>query len=508
MAKKVDAEALLKQRFWITLGLLVPLVITVMFLLSHWFPEEIKKKNGAIVATHAAIHSATENPKNKNWLSALEERYNKSTNKKNEIWEEAWRSQEPFLTDWPDGMPEDVKTKKIWSPFSEESREKFASDLYYPQLADIERLPQPEGSREEVVQFKGGWQNVLTLVSFRSQQPESEEIWLAQEDLWLQKELLRLVRDANELAGTLKPVPPLTAEEKKADGTFANPVWRMSVKVSSVPGKILLDGKLTNVSPRREMLGVHFRVHFPGGLTPEEIAVEGEPLLPGESIKFQNTLKVLPEHVERVTQLFNWRTAPIKRIDALVLGARSSPIAEQGLRKPPEMVGDQTKTASGVVRDRYLEVQGPVRRVPFGLGLVIEEPYLQDVLSAFANSRLRVVVTQTSWQHFRDFIRPPVKSVSGDVALAEALKRSGKGAGGEKRGAGGRMRRAGSEDGGGGEPANSGPAPVSGPSGPGPDERVTDLLEVAIYGTATLYKPYAPEDTPLLPKGAAPGAKK
>jgi hypothetical protein len=507
MAKKIDSEALLKQRFWILLGVLVPLVAVVMIVMWRSFPDKINQKIGGINTARGAIDAAKKNPKNKSWIPLLDHRYAEAVGKKNDIWYKAWASQKDFLTEWPADMPENMNAKPIWSDFTEESREKYAADLYQMQIREIPKLPQPEGARDEVVQFKGGWEKIVDLTSLNPQ-PESEEIWLAQEDLWIQKEMLRLIRDANELAGTLKRVEPRTPEEKAAGGTFANAVWRMSVKIQSLPGKIVLDGKLTNASPWRQPLGLRFRIHAAqGGFAPEEVAVEGEPLLPGESCKFSGNLKVMPDPVDHVSQLFDWRTAPIKRIDALRIPAHSSKNASVPLVKNETVSkGEGKTTASGLTRARYIETQGPVRRFPFGIALIVEQQYLQDVLSAFANSRLRIVLTQVMWQHFRDVIHPPVKSAANAAydPLAHLKKKPKSGGVGSSVARGARTAE---RD----EPAPAaatGPAALpEGPGGPAPEEAITDLLEVAIYGTATLYRPYDPKDNPLSP-AAAPTAKK
>lgn len=509
MAKKFDSEVLLKQRFWILLGVLVPLVAAVMIVMWRTMPDEINKKIGAINGARGVIGGAKNGNMNKNWLPLLDKRKTEALAKKNEIWEKAWSSQKEFLTDWPAEMPENMKDKPIWSDFSEESREKYPADLYRLQINEIPKLPQPEGAREEVVQFKDGWEKIVDLTSFSSQQPESEEIWLAQEDLWFQKEVLRLIREANELAGTLKRVEPRTPEEKNSSGTFANAVWRMSVKIQSMPGKIVLNGKLTNVSPWRQTLGLRFRIHSgaaaQGGFAPEVVPVEGEPLLPGESCSFSGNLRVLPEPVERVTELFNWRNAPIKRIDGLRMQAHASKNASVPLRMNGVISkGEAKTTASGLTRERYIEIAGPVRRIPFGVALIVEQQYLQDILSAFANSRLRIVLTQVNWQHFRDLIRPPVKSAA-DVAFDPLAKLKKKAKGG---GVGARVPGRGRTDEEVAPPPTGGAAVLNeGPAGPVPEEVITDLLEVAIYGTATLYKPYAPADQPP-PAAAAPTAKK
>jgi hypothetical protein len=67
-------------------------------------------------------------------------------------------------------------------------------------------------------------------------------------------------------------------------------------------------------------------------------------------------------------------------------------------------------TRNGLIRNRYVDVTDQVRRMPVGMVVVVDQAHVQDFLTAFANARLRVQTTQVHWQHLRDNIKP-----TGDV---------------------------------------------------------------------------------------------
>jgi hypothetical protein len=67
-----------------------------------------------------------------------------------------------------------------------------------------------------------------------------------------------------------------------------------------------------------------------------------------------------------------------------------------------------TPAAAGVERNRYLDLSDQVRRMPVGLVLVVDQARIPDVLTALTNSRLHIWVTQWEWQHTQG-VQPPAK---------------------------------------------------------------------------------------------------
>jgi hypothetical protein len=219
----------------------------------------------------------------------------------------------------------------------------------------------------------------------------------------------------------------------------------------------------------------------------------------------------------RVEQVFDVRTVPIKRIDALVLGKNDSrtgdakqllsplpPFAQEAVAPPAEagagggppagpmgsgpgpmgpgpgpmgpgpgpMGGGQQSVrgqdrAGGPIaavsdgnQRRYFDRNEQVRRMPVGIVVVVDQSYMQDVLLAFANSPLRFQITQVSWTRFRanDLATGTNGSTSGTSGVVE-------GKGDNYVGGSGDPDSMGSS----GKPRLVGPGPVGpGPVGPGP----------------------------------------
>lgn len=537
MPKKasINTELLLKHRFWIGVGVFAPLVLVVVCLLLFGVRKAVGSKQKEIEAAKAQIGAVPRPMMNDRWIPVYQQRQQNADEKKNEIWAKAWNHQEPIMT-WPKDMQEKAKGKAYGFKFDEDTREAYGNKLYQTQLAELPRLAQPEGSRTEVVQFKGEeWQKVLRFVGrWVKTPPDPEELWLAQEDLWIQRALLRAVREANESAGMMhrvealadpapagdkpttkdkeapkgdKPATPgksavkpaagmkaAPAESAAADGdVFVNHVWRLRLKLGTAPGKIFVRGRLTNLSDRRQTLPVQFLLHFSDNQPPELVSADGEPLAPNQSVDVEKALRSLPDRIDHVTQAFTWRNAPIKRIDRIAMGARSCLHYEKALVPDAALspVGEepQGRTPSGLELNRYLEVTPAVRRMPIGILLVVDQRYLEEILAAFNNSPLRMHVNEVQWQRLKEPIGPPAdKAVATVGAAAPPPAKAG-------------PRRSGGNRGDDDDTAQ----PASGPGGKLalPEEKVTDQVLLAFYGVANLYKPYAPPSA-ATPAAAAP----
>jgi hypothetical protein len=165
------------------------------------------------------------------------------------------------------------------------------------------------------------------------------------------------------------------------------------------------------------------------------------------------------------------------------------------------------KTPNGFIRNRYLQVTPQVRRLPFGIVLVVDQDYMQDVQTAFINSRLRIQPTQDHW--YRDAAGIQSASSGAFGGSERGSERGGGGDAGRGSGSrGGSDRGSGREGGpppgvlGSGarfgsfppEAFGRGGAPGPGPSlptTPEPDSGVDDsdpnLVEMAFYGVISLY---------------------
>jgi hypothetical protein len=137
------------------------------------------------------------------------------------------------------------------------------------------------------------------------------------------------------------------------------------------------------------------------------------------------------------------------------------------------------------VEARYSQQSDAVRRVPVAMKMVIDQDYLEDLMTAVANSRLRIQITQVEWKHFPrgTSIAPPLQDEEGQTERnpSPKTKTTGPGGGGKTMPS---MMTMMNQPG-----AATGQTATSAPSS---DELSANLLEVAIYGVAAIYEHYTP----------------
>lgn len=186
-----------------------------------------------------------------------------------------------------------------------------------------------------------------------------------------------------------------------------------------------------------------------------------------------------------------------------------------------------TSASSTIPRLRYIHKTEQVRRMPIGVTLVVDQAHIQDVERAFANSRLRFQNSQFHWQRFRGTLGgpedspgsypggPPLPGAPGSPRGEDDGRRSGRGL----------PSSGGSSDGG---PSRGGPPGFVRPPGgldrsaPPPgvpafggvlsneqmpiDDGTANLVELSVYGIASIYERFPPKPTQPAEAGAAPGA--
>ncbi len=335
-------------------------------------------------------------------------------------------------------------------------------NVYLSQIDPILAQVQPMDERGEgVVQLKG-WtykkgelppgkpaQRFLTYLDqgwVNAQGDISEEAWLAQEDLWIQQELYRLVRLANDYVSRFKGEG---GADKNKSYTFKNPFWEIGVKW---PGgnKLLLS--LKNLQNRRQKLDLSFLVRLHPTQEPEKVLIGGEPLGPvgtkEATRELSYDLKEGPSRkgVYGLDQVLTWETAAVKRIDQITIGSlspeeialghRMFPEGQQLLKKadpsaapanapptpfpgrggllggPAGAGGANDLSPNGLIKNRYLEgaVTAQSRRIPVALALIVDQDHIDRVQTAFSNSNLRFLTTQVLLNRYPGSLRPQIVS--------------------------------------------------------------------------------------------------
>jgi hypothetical protein len=599
---KVDKEVLIKQHFWILLSLAALLPLICLFILWTYASDSVEGKKKEVTATKDRLNKI-KNPKNDKWLAALGEKETKVEAQKDKVWAEAWKAQSDMI-EFPESFSgaKEVNEKSYFGdPLSENFRINYAraNGPYRAQYdANIELLDLVKSPIQGQVQFKGGADALVPPFSgkFDKIPPDSIELWLLQEDLAMERELLRIIRDTNDMIATFHKIPGAPKPDKSKGEIdhqiFTNADFKLDLVLAEQKGTKLFRCTLTNISKRRQSLGIPFLVDVKGAGT-QGFFADGEPLAPGASVvlknkqggdqekelELQTQSGVLQgEVLQGLMQVYNWRTAPIKRIDMIKMGVQSN--RTQGALNPPGFDkaaadaalaaqqaaqpaadgagaggmegmmqrmqkmgmdrgggggfggggrGDQTK--NGFEKNRYMSVSKQVRRIPIMLAVVMDQAHVQDLLTVVANSKLRIQTTQVYWQRFHDDIKPTFaeeskpgegqktpstapapgiakgalggKGVMGAGLDEGPRARPGTAAGRGNMGAGMgagmadmmlqmRKRMAGGMGamGAPGLPSSSTPADASTDIEP---EEESNLVEVALYGIASLYERYPPK---------------
>jgi hypothetical protein len=560
---KMDKENFIKYHFWYLLGLLLPLIFLALIMLWTGTAGAISTKQAEIEKSKTLLKGVGSDPKNQKWTDALNKKLDAIKGQESKNWKAAWEPQADIMT-WPPALSEKMKGAYFGDLIEPRVRADYTKeDQYASQIDPLVEIVQPVNARGEgAVQCgTGNWATFLQTADWSNDPtPSAEEIWLAQEDLWVQRELLRIVREANDSVARLKKLdnpPKIDKAQQEIDHQiFTNPTWRIEAALLGEVPKLRLRWQATNVSKQRQVLGINFTVGFRGTKATATLFLDGEPLGPNQSTEPKDQplggqLEIdRPEGVESVTQVFDWRTAPVKRMDQIALGHHSQRLQSRGLKPliktadpkagaapapggapsgprgkvpaarsggaAPQNSADFTE--AGLARDRYMEDPTRyVRRMPVGLELVVDQTSIQDVLTAMANSKLRIQITQWHWARFYGDIKPKIA----DTILAQGNESKPPAAaptpanvigpgglfGGSALG-GGRLPRGAPQ---GGRQAPSPPGRAGGPPGRGPrpamEEQEWQLVELSIYGIASLYERYPPRTDAEVAAMKAAGTK-
>lgn len=520
---QVDKEKLIKHHFWILLGVSVPLVLIAYLILAFSVSGKVKAEQDKVENMKKSLDGIT-NPKNGDHLAQYQKRSEKVSAKQDVVWGTAFNTQRDLMT-YPREMQvvQDEKGKRFRLAEAQYGEPINANDLadyaqnqdtgYVTQIREVYEMPQPYNEvSEPLVQYRGTWNNVIRVVVNRGEAwkvlpPTNEEFWLAQEDLWVQRELLRIIRECNNTFATFKevtdpnpaeaPKAEPQADEKKADDKkpdekkaddaaekpapkpviktdpkhrkFANAHWEVDLQlVRNAKGESVLRGTIKNKTKVKRLVDFYLRVQVQeGSALRAYILVSGEPVAAGVTLPIRESAAIdslSPQGIFGVEQMLNWRTAPVKRVDELAMGyhghrqhtrplvpakfirdaiqkaqaeAAESNENAGGTAGPPG-VGQPTMaggggppsqggtggnrntmmTPNGLIRNRYIDTNDQVRRMPVGMVVVVDQANVQDFLAAFANARLRIQTTQFHLQHFRENIRPAESSSDGGTGPA------------------------------------------------------------------------------------------
>ena len=379
---KLDKEMLLKHHFW----LLLPLALLFIMLAGLMAYSDVtdtteQHTKDSQKGLDSLSGYAKDKPQPKQRIVKLQEVTGALDKSKTDLWKEAWEMQkEAGIFTWPSGLrwPAeagfDEKTGMLKDqPFGasldgiayNEVRDKFSRPAYWEEFKALADSMAPIQFRTAANSLNSapGWVNVLNPVGTESGWGDtnaySEEMWLAMEDMWLKRHILRAIRRINDKAAQFSRGTDVEDPKIGPIGVFSNKVWDLSLWVEDPKGARLLRGKLVNKTPFLQPMSANNEMKFLVWFTPQradehpedfrkrafEYIVQGTGV-PGVSkdgktpkddktklpineysIPVLNTpgkshsipLGLYGEKIALVEQVFDSRTTPVKWVDEIAV---------------------------------------------------------------------------------------------------------------------------------------------------------------------------------------------
>ena len=333
---------------------------------------------GAINAKVAEIKASEDsikgkNPKSEKLITWLEGQIAVVNKKKKSLWEEHWKIQQPLYT-WPKRSEQLQRVEKLNLKFGDPipddnfTRDQFKlPEVYLAEYSDGDSMAKPPKPAKRGMaltvaptEFNRGWQSVLRHVTkggWGAGAPSSEQIWLLMEDMWVQRSLLEAIRSVNTQFAEFTRVKYVrdgltiddpakgAVQQDKLRRRFESRTWAVELEVKEVGGKKAIGGRLINLTNRLQLMGVNnwmvlkvwldpakdarpFEMRIGGEFVPGAGAVkpDGKPANVLDILEIKPDDLVIPpsigtvSEIVRVEQVFDTRTVPVRRIEAIALG--------------------------------------------------------------------------------------------------------------------------------------------------------------------------------------------
>jgi hypothetical protein len=379
---KLDKETLVKHKFWIGLGVFALLWLIAIVMLAFTAGAEIKKNKADYEKADKAI-KGVKNVKSPHFLPKWIEHQDMFRRHKDVVWEKGWNHQKG-LYDWP--SVEDWKAPQApGAPMEHADRVKYRDTVYAGQLQGLF-----DAKPIAPVEFHGGKEEkdaFLTLMApvqwDKNNAPTREEIWLAQEDIWVKRELMRVIRQVLDEQARMVEVKVDSSEPLPAGiqsrRRFRNTTWEIDllIKKGEQQGDQFISEHSTikNIHPGKRTLPLanpqqeplQFRLTQEGGTRPVDLKITGEPLPPWEppaskdkpdgkeqekphvaEFNWKEPLRVAVTTLDfrkpfAVAQVLDWYGSPIKRLDSIKLGYQSSRTITMALKPNTNLPQDGPK---------------------------------------------------------------------------------------------------------------------------------------------------------------------
>ncbi|MDB5312963.1 MAG: hypothetical protein JWO38_7165 [Gemmataceae bacterium] len=392
----MNKDTLKKHHFWILLGVAPLIVLIAVILMTSGVGAAIDKKKDEITKAKTDLQSKT-NPKPKVLIERLDNQVDELGKKRTDLWKDNWERQ-IGLTTRKDASGKDVPVQdpnrnllrwpksSLLAKFnytadyaSDPNQKKFGDEIvpqkddngeynefkktevYLAEFSNVRGPGSPPGTgmvdRVAPTTFDQGWERVLRHVrsgeaGWGQGRPTSEQLWLALEDIWVQRAMLNAIRSVNDQIGTFARVPRhvdgKVAEDTNLERSFQSRIWHVALKVAprQTDGRYVITGTLANMTDQLQLLGTGGGMTLNVWLSPDpnappvQFRIYGESLAGHTGVPITQTddhvlpAGIVPTEIARVEQAFDARTVPIRRIDRVALGFKDSRYAAKPLEMP------------------------------------------------------------------------------------------------------------------------------------------------------------------------------
>jgi hypothetical protein len=179
------------------------------------------------------------------------------------------------------------KSRYFDEPLTERERELYPKrEYYYSQIDSILSQVSPVDDKGNGICWLGTWRykkgqrpntadKFFRYVPFpwNNESNISSQAWIAQEDLWIQREMYYRIKLANDY---LSKMQGEGVKEFNKPATFKNPYWELILTLKGDEETSKLEVTITNLLPRRQKLeGLKFKVKLNSKAPAQEIVMQG-----------------------------------------------------------------------------------------------------------------------------------------------------------------------------------------------------------------------------------------
>lgn len=384
-------EKLKKHHFWILAGI-APLLTVLAVILIYSEVGGAIEKEAKDTDDKLKAASGTQ-PKGTKAIEDFKVQKVKLEEQKLKLWDVNYKQQKNQFT-WP-GRDEYLKQLEVKYPkFGEKmqtSRDEFNK---FKDRAVYEAAYDEAAESIRPTTFpSGNWRTgasggpIFRYVSdWGAKYPTDRQVWLALEDLWVQRALLQPVIAINEGATKFTPLPdPAGAKPNPLKRSFANRIWRLDLEVPETGphARKVIESKLTNLTDRLQVLGsggtMRLKVKLSDTDQPIDYTIQENFIRPNASIVYKQefppaddartaakkkgdlievvlsplpTSQGIPTNTEvkkiiEVAQVLDPRTVPVRQVLNVELGYKDCRHAAAPLKAHKDFPGAAEAVAAG-----------------------------------------------------------------------------------------------------------------------------------------------------------------